>query len=320
MFFCVVVNFYHRVEAMTLNFCLLIIAILCIKHASGMECVDVPLPQTSLDACRMVAKFNLCNVSVIYGTYCNKTCGLCDDIDQEIEDCINPSMIECDITALTKFRDSLTAGENILSNWRGKNVCFWSYITCYKVDGKHDRVTDVLLDFWNTDEEDKMSGVLVPEFSKLRYINTFKITTQKGIKGTMYKEYSVWQDLKSFWIGLTRVSGTFPPEYSVWTNMQVFGFQYNDLSGQLPVQYSTWTKTEWFDVHWNQLAGTIPAQYSVMSLMQIFKVSRNDLKGTLPVQFSTMTRLEEFRSFGNSLSTAIPREWSTWPNNSKIQI
>jgi len=88
--------------------------------------------------------------------------------------CDGAEELQCDVEALSSFKNSVTRGDNLLSTWTGNNPCRWRYVTCTKIDGENLRVVELDMDFEGEREEFTLSGVMVPEFSKLRYVSEFK--------------------------------------------------------------------------------------------------------------------------------------------------
>jgi len=120
----------------------------------------------------------------------------------------------------------VTRGEGLLSTWTGDNPCRWRYVTCNKVDGTNQRVVELDLSFAGDREEFMLSGVMVPEFSKLRYMSVFHLGAL-NISGSLPKEYSVLDKLQEFWAFKLELTGTIPSEYSTWSLMEYFATSEN---------------------------------------------------------------------------------------------
>eukprot|EP01025_Chloroclados_australasicus_P058062 TRINITY_DN7268_c0_g1_i2.p1 TRINITY_DN7268_c0_g1~~TRINITY_DN7268_c0_g1_i2.p1 ORF type:complete len:367 (-),score=16.58 TRINITY_DN7268_c0_g1_i2:236-1336(-) len=269
----------------------------------------------------MVVKFNLCNVYVIKGMYCNKSCKSCDDSIQEIERCENSTAISCDAGALLSFKNQLVHGADALVDWRGENPCSWKYVVCSLINGENERVTKVDMRFADSVFEDQMAGELVPEFSKLRFLESFYFSNQKDVTGILYPEYSVLTNLVTFKVYRTGISGSLPVEYSTLTDIKYLSASFNVLSGGLPVQYSNLRMLEDFKLGDNYfISGTIPIQYSVLAQMSDIQIGRNQITGTLPENFSTWKHCWKFLLFENLLQGTVPAQYSTMTNMQKFMV
>eukprot|EP01025_Chloroclados_australasicus_P045018 TRINITY_DN4906_c0_g2_i1.p1 TRINITY_DN4906_c0_g2~~TRINITY_DN4906_c0_g2_i1.p1 ORF type:complete len:628 (-),score=41.62 TRINITY_DN4906_c0_g2_i1:262-2145(-) len=311
----------------------------CQQSCGTCPCEDVLLPGTS--NCDVIVDSNLCQDEDIRGKYCQLSCGFCGvpESSTGTDECAQGDAISCDVSALQRFKSSLSQGSNILSEWEGEDPCEWKYITCSVVDGENSRVIGVDLRFSSTSSfSNDMVGQLVPEFSKLRFIEEFQLSGQKDITGILFPEYSVLQNLTTLKIYRTGISGSVPPEYSTLIKLKVFTASFNSVSGSLPVQYSNWRLIEEFKAGENfLLSGTIPAQYSVFDYMSYFDVSRNiitgslpqvlsswrkccetlgvlenQMSGTLPPHYSTMQNMRTFYFNENQFTGTLPPDYSTW--------
>eukprot|EP01025_Chloroclados_australasicus_P014692 TRINITY_DN1691_c0_g1_i1.p1 TRINITY_DN1691_c0_g1~~TRINITY_DN1691_c0_g1_i1.p1 ORF type:complete len:691 (+),score=30.43 TRINITY_DN1691_c0_g1_i1:288-2075(+) len=252
-------------------------------------------------------------------------------------DCNHIDALSCDVDALLAFKSAIVSEQDIFSSWIGDDPCEWRYIQCTSIDGRSHRVTKVNLDFSGSNFDNTLSGTLVKEISKLRYLTEFSLTNQEGITGQLYPEYSVLNKLVSFENWRTDVYGTLPSEYSTWTNLEDFSCSYNTISGTLPPEYSTWVMLRNIYVGVNNIKGAIPFQYSTWSSIVNFDVSGNQLSGslppffsswtqccddfnlnfnslsgTLPVEYSLMAEMVEFKLAQNSISGTLPAEYSAW--------
>eukprot|EP01025_Chloroclados_australasicus_P036309 TRINITY_DN36_c0_g1_i2.p1 TRINITY_DN36_c0_g1~~TRINITY_DN36_c0_g1_i2.p1 ORF type:complete len:657 (-),score=51.38 TRINITY_DN36_c0_g1_i2:349-2319(-) len=295
-----------------------------------IECVDQYVPGTG--NCNSILANGQCESEGIKGVYCQQSCGYCPGSSgtpptppapptptqpQDLEgtsDCLQPETKECDIDALLSFKNSLSSGQQLFASWQGDDPCKWRYIKCSQVDGVHDRVTVVELEFIESDDENQLVGQLVPQFSKLRYVTEFTFSGQEGISGSLPLEYSILDKLVLFGVWRTGVVGTYPAHFSAWTNLQEFVASYNQLTGTLPEDYSAWSKLEEFIVEDNEnLIGTIPPHYSTWINMKDFHLSINHFSGTLPSEFSVWEQCcEDFYVLDNQFTGTIPSEYSTF--------
>eukprot|EP01025_Chloroclados_australasicus_P037790 TRINITY_DN38650_c0_g2_i4.p1 TRINITY_DN38650_c0_g2~~TRINITY_DN38650_c0_g2_i4.p1 ORF type:complete len:293 (-),score=-15.46 TRINITY_DN38650_c0_g2_i4:653-1531(-) len=250
------------------------------KTKCSQRCDDVPLPGESVDICDKVFKHGLCDVYVVREKFCNKACRKCDDQSTMNEECSKTNAISCDVSALQSFKSTLFGGEFILSDWDGSNPCNWTYVTCSSVDGESTRVTKINLVFDDSVYANGMAGEIVPDFSKLRFLQDFRLSYQANVRGQFYPEYSVLDKLTHLLIWRTSVTGTYPHEYSVLTKLQHFTGSFNEIRGTIPVQFSSWKNLRRLFVGGNSLYGELPSEFSEWTSLRIFNARQNVLFGT----------------------------------------
>eukprot|EP01025_Chloroclados_australasicus_P052111 TRINITY_DN6065_c1_g1_i4.p1 TRINITY_DN6065_c1_g1~~TRINITY_DN6065_c1_g1_i4.p1 ORF type:complete len:330 (-),score=5.12 TRINITY_DN6065_c1_g1_i4:236-1225(-) len=269
--------------------------------------------------CNKVIQQNLCEDVMFRGKYCQKSCGFCSntvEVEQivNVDECEQTDAIHCDLSALQSFKDTIYEGQNIFSSWQGDDPCRWTYITCSDVDGQNRRVTKIYLNFAYTSYSQAMAGKIEPDFSKLRFLQDFRLSNQAGIRGQFFPEYSVLGKLTHFLIWRTSVSGTYPPEYSIWTNLKHFTGSHNEINGTIPSQFSTWKFLQRLFIGGGNLKGQLPIQFSEWRDLNIFNARSNIFTGTLPPEYSTMSKLYDLYLRENRLSGTLPPEYSTMKN------
>eukprot|EP01026_Neomeris_dumetosa_P084636 TRINITY_DN994_c1_g1_i4.p1 TRINITY_DN994_c1_g1~~TRINITY_DN994_c1_g1_i4.p1 ORF type:complete len:377 (-),score=39.22 TRINITY_DN994_c1_g1_i4:1035-2081(-) len=162
-----------------------------------------------------------------------------------VSECRSPDAISCDVEALIAFKNSLTLGQQLLSSWKGSNPCSgWEYVGCGSVEGSQ-RVVDLSL----FDETGFISysfiGNLVPEFSKISYLEQLDLIEQN-------------------------LTSSIPPELSVLVDLEILDVSLNEFTGLLPVEFSTLTNLQVFAMGGNQLTGSLYKEYSVLEDLEVF--------------------------------------------------
>eukprot|EP01025_Chloroclados_australasicus_P036113 TRINITY_DN3674_c0_g2_i1.p1 TRINITY_DN3674_c0_g2~~TRINITY_DN3674_c0_g2_i1.p1 ORF type:complete len:669 (+),score=68.26 TRINITY_DN3674_c0_g2_i1:262-2007(+) len=293
-----------------------------------IDCVDEYIPGTS--DCNSILANGQCEAEGIKGVYCKQSCGHCPEGSgtpatqpegpvqrrSSSQDCSQVDALGCDVSALMAFKDTVSGGESEFNNWVGDYPCDWKYVQCAQVEGEYKRVNKIDMDFQFIDKEDTITGSLVKEFSKLRYLSELIINNQVDITGELHPEFSVLEKLSILRIFRTGISGTLPQSYSAWNNIEYFAASYNSLSGTLPPGYSNWYRVQRVYLFGNsQMSGIIPAQYSTWSELLALELGEGRISGTFPVEFSTWAQIEYFDVGDVYITGTLPAQYSTWQLN-----
>eukprot|EP01025_Chloroclados_australasicus_P016525 TRINITY_DN1831_c0_g1_i7.p1 TRINITY_DN1831_c0_g1~~TRINITY_DN1831_c0_g1_i7.p1 ORF type:complete len:523 (-),score=28.86 TRINITY_DN1831_c0_g1_i7:1015-2583(-) len=320
------------------GFCTILSDEYCMFSCNKCCSNDVP---PGVSNCTAVVAAGLCEMDIAKGTYCMESCGVCPHIDPRLsvefspssdlspsdwdlriedlrspsdtilyeppptssfdDDCSQPGALKCDLDALISFKDTISQGSDLFSSWTGEDPCDWLYVTCEDIDSSHKRVSKIIMNYYRTENENKISGMIVPEFSKLRYVKVILLIYQEDITGTLPVEYNVLDKLTEFQIWGTSISGSFPVEYSSWTQLENFACSYNSMSGTIPMQWSSWDQLQYFHICCNtQLSSTLPVQLSMWVDIIKFDVSSSSFAQ------SAMHKIEDFSVYENQVVVCLP--------------
>ncbi|OWM73324.1 hypothetical protein CDL15_Pgr001438 [Punica granatum] len=174
-----------------------------------------------------------------------------------------------------------------------------------------------------------LSGVVPPEFSRLRYLKTLDLS-RNCLTGSIPSKWATMRLEELSFMG-NRLSGRFPRALTNITSLRNFILSSNMFTGELPIQLSKLTNLA--DMRISDLRGTesefpplsnmkhmkalilrnclihgkIPKYIGYMEKLKNLDLSFNKLTGEIPTSFSGLTKVDFMYLTGNNLMGTIPR-------------
>ncbi|KAJ8749335.1 hypothetical protein K2173_018819 [Erythroxylum novogranatense] len=139
-----------------------------------------------------------------------------------------------------------------------------------------------------------LSGVVPPEFSKLRYLKILDLTRNC-------------------------LTGSIPSEWATMRLEELY-FMGNRLSGPFPIVLTNITTLKNLSIEGNQFSGAIPPDIGKLFNLQKLVISSNAFTGRLPPQLANLVNLTDLRISDNKFSGKIPGFISQWKNIQKLHI
>ena len=173
--------------------------------------------------------------------------GICDDIDEFIEGCIEDCGGSC-------YSENIELG-------------FW----CYNIE--------------NTTELDLTSslstGEIPSEIGNLTNLTSLELNYNQ-LTGEIPSWIGNLTNLTSLNLSFNELTGEIPPEIGNLTNLERLYLDRNELTGEIPIEIGNLTDLTFLNLSYNELTGEIPSEIGQLTNLTSLKLTYNELTGEIP--------------------------------------
>jgi len=151
-------------------------------------------------------------------------------------------------------------------------------------------------------------GQIPEEFYWLTSLESFDLSNNPGISGTLSTRIGLLSNLKHMSVSSTGMSGTVPTELGLCTNLEDFVTMFVPFTGNLPSEFGLLTKMERFRLAFSQLTGAVPSELGQWKSVKTLDTTFNKFSGTIPTQLGLLSSVQYFNLGSNQFSGTIPTD------------
>ncbi|XP_031391405.1 probable LRR receptor-like serine/threonine-protein kinase At1g07650 isoform X2 [Punica granatum] len=163
-----------------------------------------------------------------------------------------------------------------------------------------------------------LSGVVPPEFSRLRYLKTLDLS-RNCLTGSIPSKWATMRLEELSFMG-NRLSGRFPRALTNITSLRNLSIEGNRFTGPIPPEIGKLVNLQKLILSSNMFTGELPIQLSKLTNLADMRISDNNFSGKIPEFIGKWKRIEKLQMQGCSLEGPIPSSISRLTNLSDLRI
>ncbi|CAL5190592.1 unnamed protein product [Lathyrus oleraceus] len=167
-------------------------------------------------------------------------------------------------------------------------------------------------------KEQNLSGILSPEFSKLRHLKILDLS-RNIITGSIPRQWTTMNLVELSLMG-NRLSGPFPKVLTNITTLKNMSIEGNLFSGFIPTEIGNLINLEKLILQSNAFTGALPSALSKLTKLNDVRLSDNNFFGKIPDFISKWKVIEKLHIQGCSLEGPIPSSISALSKLSDLRI
>ncbi|KAJ6402712.1 hypothetical protein OIU84_014755 [Salix udensis] len=138
-----------------------------------------------------------------------------------------------------------------------------------------------------------LSGIIPPEFSKLRYLKTLDLS-RNIFTGVIPPQWGTLR-LEELSIEGNHFTGSIPPEIGKLINLEKLIFSSNALTGKLPAELGKLVNLTDMRINDNNFSGKLPTFIGKWTKVKKLHIQGTSLEGPIPSSIGSLTKLSDLR-------------------------